>query len=302
MTLYLKTIITSHEFFKLSCPEPFCSNKDFEEPVSNLLTKEEINKFNEENSKYLLSINPLTRWCPKPDCQGHSQYSGLKILSCDRCSTIFCEDCSQIYEAGHTCSKKSDLCLYVKESGARACPGCKILVEKQSGCTHMTCRCGTAFCMICGGFLNHRHDWFNCLIGFSRPSFLVILFVVLTGITFPFHFGFYIWRIGAYEKKSENGKDEGKCLECFLYLITFAMSPILMIIILLICPWYIMANPGGKSINDYLPRFKLFWLVKPFLYLAVYLLLVGLIVLVYACFNVYLTGRGVAALFRRLVK
>ena len=40
------------------------------------------------------------------------------------------------------------------------CPGCDTLIERSSGCTHMTCLqvgCGTEFCMVCG-----RRDWQNC--------------------------------------------------------------------------------------------------------------------------------------------
>ncbi|KAG8897934.1 hypothetical protein FRB99_007781 [Tulasnella sp. 403] len=44
----------------------------------------------------------------------------------------------------------------------RRCPKCKILVERVSGCPHMTCRCGQHFCHLCGA------DWKGG--GCTRPG------------------------------------------------------------------------------------------------------------------------------------
>ena len=302
MHLYLGSILQSKEYFKLTCPSESCQNKDLDGVASQLLTPQELEKFNNEKSEYILSIDPLTRWCPKPDCRGYNFYTGHKILSCNTCSTLFCEDCGECYEKGHSCSLFNEFCSYVKKSGARPCPGCRVLVQKQSGCTHMTCRCGTSFCMICGGFLNDNHDWFNCMIGYTHPSYFAILFVVLSFVTFPFQFGFYIWKINAYEKKNDEGNDEWRYFDCCMYLITFVFSPFISVLILVICPWYMMANPGGKNINYYLPRSRWFWPVKLVVYPLVYLFLVLLILLAYVIFNLYLTGRGVVALIKKLVK
>jgi len=38
-----------------------------------------------------------------------------------------------------------------KENNVRQCPECKAYVQKQSGCPHMTCRCGCHWCWLCGG-------------------------------------------------------------------------------------------------------------------------------------------------------
>ncbi|TIB33177.1 hypothetical protein E3P84_02277 [Wallemia ichthyophaga] len=39
------------------------------------------------------------------------------------------------------------------ENTAQACPHCAVRTEKSSGCNHMSCRCGTHFCFLCGGRL-----------------------------------------------------------------------------------------------------------------------------------------------------
>jgi len=37
--------------------------------------------------------------------------------------------------------------------GQKPCPGCKTWTEKQGGCRHMTCRCGTHWCW------DHEEAW-----------------------------------------------------------------------------------------------------------------------------------------------
>jgi hypothetical protein len=36
----------------------------------------------------------------------------------------------------------------------QACPGCKLAVIKDTGCNHMTCVCGFAWCWACGDSIN----------------------------------------------------------------------------------------------------------------------------------------------------
>eukprot|EP00121_Abeoforma_whisleri_P011117 Awhi_evm2s10256 len=42
------------------------------------------------------------------------------------------------------------LTTFIQSSGARQCPGCKHLVERNTGCNQMLCKCGTHFCYCCG--------------------------------------------------------------------------------------------------------------------------------------------------------
>ena len=39
----------------------------------------------------------------------------------------------------------------------RQCKRCKFIVERSSGCNHMTCKCGYQFCYICGARWTQRH-------------------------------------------------------------------------------------------------------------------------------------------------
>ena len=44
---------------------------------------------------------------------------------------------------------------WLKESKAMKCPKCKFYVEKTEGCNHMTCKCSTEFCYLCGIVFGH---------------------------------------------------------------------------------------------------------------------------------------------------
>jgi len=41
---------------------------------------------------------------------------------------------------------------------AAQCPGCKVLIERKGGCEHMTCKCGTEFCYLCGEDWSYAHE------------------------------------------------------------------------------------------------------------------------------------------------
>jgi hypothetical protein len=63
---------------------------------------------------------------------------------------------------GYTCAKFKALPAHLRSADDaavlrlsqlqrwKACPGCKHMVERTSGCNRMTCRCGAQFCYHCG--------------------------------------------------------------------------------------------------------------------------------------------------------
>ena len=44
-----------------------------------------------------------------------------------------------------------------RKHGFRKCPNCKMVVQKNKGCDHMTCYCSYEFCYICGQGINPSH-------------------------------------------------------------------------------------------------------------------------------------------------
>eukprot|EP00121_Abeoforma_whisleri_P007374 Awhi_evm1s6730 len=45
---------------------------------------------------------------------------------------------------------------FCRRKRLKQCPSCKNLVERNGGCNHMTCRCGTNFCYCCGHKFNTK--------------------------------------------------------------------------------------------------------------------------------------------------
>ncbi|OAP56225.1 hypothetical protein AYL99_09404 [Fonsecaea erecta] len=76
---------------------------------------------------------------------------------CPRCSSVTCRLCKQKAHGRVVCEQDAAGQALLGLSETRKwmrCPHCKTMVERYSGCLHMTCRCGTQFCYNCG-----RYRW-----------------------------------------------------------------------------------------------------------------------------------------------
>lgn len=85
--------------------------------------------------------------------------SAGKYILCYECNQETCTECKQGRSQHTTLQGNKDICpeIISKEDKELAdqkkwkqCPGCRILVEKNDGCDHMSCECGTEFCYRCG--------------------------------------------------------------------------------------------------------------------------------------------------------
>eukprot|EP01018_Ginkgo_biloba_P027910 Gb_32390 [translate_table: standard] len=125
-------------------------------------------------------------YCPFPECSvlllkdvletGSSSGALIKQAECPVCKRLFCAQCSVPWHAGLDCSdfqqlssaekEKDDLMLFrlAKEKHWQRCTRCKLMVEKESGCCHMTCRCGYEFCYKCGS------EWKEATVPCSCPG------------------------------------------------------------------------------------------------------------------------------------
>lgn len=59
--------------------------------------------------------------------------------------------CDMFKEWDSTLSKKLDSLNFIwKEKNTKCCPECKVNIEKNQGCMHMTCfKCRYEFCWLC---------------------------------------------------------------------------------------------------------------------------------------------------------
>ncbi|KAF9081554.1 hypothetical protein BGX23_000743 [Mortierella sp. AD031] len=73
-------------------------------------------------------------------------------LPCPYCSKLFCAMCHGEAHKGINCEQRLDKIFanLATDSNWKSCPSCNHMIEKESGCNHMTCRCGTEFCYTCG--------------------------------------------------------------------------------------------------------------------------------------------------------
>ena len=124
------------------------------------------------NRKYQECHTKNRIYCPTPKCgewikpkHVHKSTDGRKYAQCPRCKTKVCMLCNNKMHRSSDCPKDPEIAKLVeqaKEKGWQRCYSCNAMVELQSGCNHMTCRCRAEFCMICGAqWKTCNCPWFN---------------------------------------------------------------------------------------------------------------------------------------------
>ncbi|KAI1881441.1 hypothetical protein JX265_000267 [Neoarthrinium moseri] len=90
---------------------------------------------------------------------------GRKYAKCGQCKTEVCCVCNGKWHRSKDCPRDeatNEILEQAKEYGWQRCYNCKTMVELKEGCNHMTCRCGSEFCMICGSkWKSCECPWFN---------------------------------------------------------------------------------------------------------------------------------------------
>ncbi|KAK0383052.1 hypothetical protein NLU13_8968 [Sarocladium strictum] len=75
-----------------------------------------------------------------------------EIGQCMKCGNQTCVHCKK-QEHQHECPKDDVTATFLRFAETQdwqRCPSCRAIVEKQFGCQHMSCNCGTEFCYGCG--------------------------------------------------------------------------------------------------------------------------------------------------------
>ncbi|KAG2123275.1 hypothetical protein DEU56DRAFT_830093 [Suillus clintonianus] len=98
------------------------------------------------------------RKCQRTVSVDKEEHGEARMLVCPlpECDHIWCKACQQSFTLGgptHSCDGTSELDHLMKKSGWKYCPNCKIPVQRDGGCSHMTCispGCNTHFCYVCG--------------------------------------------------------------------------------------------------------------------------------------------------------
>ena len=118
--------------------------------------------------KSFVNENKYVRWCPEAGCENaiECKEPGAHAVECS-CGNLFCFGCGEETHAPTSCasveewniknSAESENVTWIL-ANTKACPKCKVSIQKNQGCNHMTCNknaggCGYDFCWMCLG------DW-----------------------------------------------------------------------------------------------------------------------------------------------
>lgn len=115
------------------------------------------------------------KWCPSAHCQNAVILEAGGIASLQEsvrcsCGFYFCFHCHGMSHDPISCKMLQDWILIQRDDleaqrwileNTKPCPACKVNIEKNGGCMHMTCRtCKYEFCWMCADKWNHNGH--NC--------------------------------------------------------------------------------------------------------------------------------------------
>ncbi|KAL0050976.1 hypothetical protein WJX82_011428 [Trebouxia sp. C0006] len=131
---------------------------DGDECTVLLRSREDINRLTQLEAEAKIP-EAAKFYCPQRDC------SNLLIVKktthaeveCSACRAYLCTICRGFGHSGMSCAEAkasrvddSDTLSLATQQGWKRCPSCRHVIERQTGCNHMTCRCGTQLCYACG--------------------------------------------------------------------------------------------------------------------------------------------------------
>lgn len=160
----------------LKCMEPNCKTFilpiDVEKICGNRISEAYIKSLNQKS----IDIAVTVKRCSNPKCSLLLSIDSLgpcSQIKC-RCGRLTCWKCGNRGHAPLPCNKVNDwLQKFNKASNSlwlsmhtKQCPNCKLPIEKNGGCNHMTCdNCHFEFCWFCGHeWHSHLGDPYDCMI------------------------------------------------------------------------------------------------------------------------------------------
>lgn len=143
----------------ISCPRHDCEERVLLSDISQL-QETRIHEWHNVFLTLLVDKSELYSHCPGPDCEMVAHR--LKNVSstpvhCPECDTSFCFQCQrspphlpaacQHVDSWHRIYASSTLWI---QKNTKPCPNCKVSIEKNDGCNHMTCsQCRAEYCWLC---------------------------------------------------------------------------------------------------------------------------------------------------------
>jgi len=146
----------------MSCPSFGCLSRLTSSDLMAFLTKVEFNRWEEIAFQEWAEAQPEFRWCAATNCgSGQLIYGGEDentFFHCAKCKATTCFKHRVQFHHGISCDEYDMLVASQDEiahklwidSNTKECPKCKVAIEKNGGCNHMTCKfCKHEFCWKC---------------------------------------------------------------------------------------------------------------------------------------------------------
>ena len=261
---HLKEKIYNNNSLKIKCPDD-CGYILTQQNVEELLKEEIIilTKYKKFRLNAELSQNPNLVWCMQPGCENIIKVeNNTNLIICSKCKVKMCLLCRSLWHEGQTCEEAidSEYKRYIDNVAVKKCPKCKVRIEKNQGCNHMTCvRCHHQFCWICcKRYTPYHYKWYNLCGCPGLQDTERIKYVCLSRLNILL-----------------------KMIACiFLGLLFVALLPIIWILSALIIPmFYVYTNYKGRCF----PLFLLFMflicvILLPVTMVVIFFLGVGLLI------------------------
>ncbi|KAG6105452.1 hypothetical protein E4U31_001407 [Claviceps sp. LM219 group G6] len=98
---------------------------------------------------------PNKTYCHVPNCSAFipSAFVRDDVATCVKCRSRTCTMCKGQMHTQRDCpadAATAEVLQIATESGWQRCYSCRTLVDLDTGCNHITCRCKAEFCYVCG--------------------------------------------------------------------------------------------------------------------------------------------------------
>ena len=160
----------------ISCPQYKCRLRVPEEVVASLCPGEVALRFKAFLRNSFVDDSRTATWCPHAGCtlavdtaaagEGGFVTCGSGHALCTRCKHPDAHapaPCALVKQWQIKCDDDSETMNWL-HTHTQDCPQCKMTIEKNGGCNHMTCRsCQHQFCWVCAGpWTAHGDSYYSC--------------------------------------------------------------------------------------------------------------------------------------------
>ena len=159
---YFKTAISEAKVEQIKCVDFLCKEVISEEFILNHIKDDKtlVDKYNKFKLRAEIIKDNNKKQCPHPDCESYLEKSrNTKYVKC-KLGHEYCFDCLKPPHGNTSCEDNVDkqFLKWKKHRRIKRCPRCKIFIEKNEGCNHMTCKsCKYEWCWLCEGPYSYEH-------------------------------------------------------------------------------------------------------------------------------------------------